>query len=66
MLGPTPNAETSAIGLTKLSAGAAMLVPGGALVGGALYAGALVYQHQEAIGQALSAGWDKVTAWAGL
>ena len=43
-----------------------MLVPGGALVGGALYAGALVYQHQEAIGQALSAGWDKVTAWAGL
>lgn len=66
VLGATPSSEKAAVGLTKMAAGAAMLVPGGALVGGVLYAGALVYEHQEALGQALSAGWDKAASWTGL
>ena len=45
------------------NAGVAMMIPGGALVGGGLYLGALAYENREAIGQAASAGWNKLKSF---
>lgn len=47
----------------KTTAGIAMAIPGGALIGGALYAGTLVYEHREALGQAANTAWDALREW---
>lgn len=57
------NPERAGIGLLKTTVGIAMALPGGALVGGALYAGTLVYEHREALGEAMNTAWNAVTEW---
>ena len=57
--------ERVSLGSLKTAAGVAMAVPGGSLVGGAMYAGAIVYEHREAIGEALNVAWNRVTGWLG-
>lgn len=52
--------EKSGVGLAKTAAGVAMMIPGGALIGGGLYLGAMAYENREAIGQLASSGWNKL------
>ena len=55
--------ERVSLGSLKTAAGVAMAVPGGALIGGAVYAGAVIYEHREAVGEALNSAWNCVTGW---